>query len=75
MERLKALLDKNCASLCAAERYFTASFIAARQLLDGAHADNVGLQFPSGAVCGPHGCSCGDKGCLHAIAWKIYTYV
>lgn len=74
MERLRDLLDANTAALCERERYFTASFRAARNLLDAAHAGNVGLEFPSGAVCGPGGCSCGDRGCLHSVAWRIFTH-
>jgi hypothetical protein len=74
MDRLKKLLDGNLAALCEQERYFTASFIAARQLLDGAQIGNGGILFPSGSLAGPRGCSCGDRGCLHAIAWRIFTY-
>ncbi len=74
MDKLKGLLDRNVTALCERERYFTAAFLAARNLLDRAHAHDAGLAFPSGEVCGPQGCSCGDRGCLHAVAWKIYTY-
>jgi hypothetical protein len=74
MERLKALLDANAAALTEQEPYFAANFAAARIILDGARAHNVGLTWASGAVCGAHGCSCGNKGCLHVTAWRIYDY-
>lgn len=74
MERLSKMLDRNVAALCEQERYFTASFIAARQLLDGAHVGNGGLLFPSGSLVGPRGCSCGDRACLHQVAWRIYSH-
>lgn len=74
MEQLKQLLDANVARLSERERYFAASFQAARNLLDAATIGNGGLSFPSGAVAGPHGCSCGNRACLHQVGWRIFTY-
>jgi hypothetical protein len=74
VERLKAKLDANTAALTKLEPYFGPNFAAARIILDGARADNVGLSWASGAVCGPQGCSCGNTGCLHQICWRIYAF-
>ena len=65
--------DRNLARLSAAEPYFAPNFTAARPLLDSAKSSGDGLTFPSGAVCGAHGCTCGDTGCLHRVAWRIYA--
>ena len=72
MKTLTPMIERNLAALCEKERYFAPAFMAARNLLDAAHASNGGLMFPSGAVCGPQGCSCGDRACLHAVAWRVF---
>jgi hypothetical protein len=74
VERLREMLDRNTQALTAAEPYFGPNFAAARIILDGARADNVGLHWASGAVAGPQGCTCGNTGCLHTVCWRIYSY-
>ncbi|HEU5100642.1 MAG TPA: hypothetical protein VFU22_16545 [Roseiflexaceae bacterium] len=73
MDRLKQRLDANLTALIRREPFFSETYRAARQLLNGARASTGGLMWPSGAQTGPHGCSCGDRSCLHQVGWRIYT--